>query len=222
MTSFAPWAYSKLKSFETCPKQFYHLKVAKTYTEPDSEHLLYGNEFHKAAELYVQGKEPLPEKFSYALGVLDSLKAKAGTKHCELKLGLTENLEPCGFFDRKVWWRGVIDLLILDGPVAWVIDYKTGQSAKYADKGQLELMAMATFKHYPEVEKVRAGLLFVVANEMVKDSYAGGDQERLWRDWLRRYHVADKAIKVNVFNPKPSGLCARHCPVLECPHNGKN
>jgi hypothetical protein len=222
MTSFAPWAYSKLKSFETCPKQFYHLKVAKTYTEPDSEHLLYGNEFHKAAELYVQGKEQLPDRFSYALGVLDSLKSKIGTKHCELKLGLTENLDPCEFFDKNVWWRGVIDLLILDGPVAWVIDYKTGKSAKYADTGQLELMAMATFKHYPQVEKVRAGLLFVVANEMVKDSYAEADQERLWRDWLRRYNVADKAVKVNVFNPKPSGLCARHCPVLECPHNGKN
>lgn len=219
---FAPWAYSKLKAFETCPKQFYHMRIAKTYTEPDSEHLLYGNEFHKAAELYVGKDIALPGRFEFTRPVLDSLKNKPGKKHCELKLGLTENLEPCDFFAKDVWWRGVVDLLIIDGPLAWVIDYKTGKSSRYADRGQLELMAMATFKHFPEVKKIRAGLLFVVASDMVREVYEDIDQQRLWADWLKRYHVAEKAVRANVFNPKPSGLCARHCMVLECPHNGRS
>ena len=28
--SVAPWSFSKIKAFEKCPKQFYHLKVAKS------------------------------------------------------------------------------------------------------------------------------------------------------------------------------------------------
>lgn len=63
-------------------------------------------------------------------------------------MGLTENLEPCDFFSDEVWWRGIADLVIIDEEedLAWVIDYKTGKSARYADKGQLELMALAIFK----------------------------------------------------------------------------
>lgn len=219
---FAPWSYSKLKAFETCPKQFYHMKIAKTYEEPESEHLRYGNEFHKAAELYVKGQQDLPGSFDFARPALDALIAKPGEKLAEQKLGLTEDLEACGFFDKSVWWRGVVDLLIIDGDLAWVVDYKTGKSARYADKGQLELMAMATFKHFPKIKKVRAGLLFVIAKEMVKDAYAHTDQGTLWADWLKRYHVAEKAMKSNIFNPKPSGLCRNHCLVTECPHNGRS
>ena len=112
---------------------------------------------------------PLPGKFSFAQKMLDALKNKKGEKLCELKLGITEDLEPCGFFDSNVWFRGVADLIILDDDLAWVIDYKTGKSAKYADKGQLELMAMSVFKHYPQVKTVRAGLVFVISNDLVKE-----------------------------------------------------
>lgn len=54
----APWSYSKLKSFQQCPKQFYHLKVAKDYKEPLTQAIYYGNAFHKAAEHYVQDGTP--------------------------------------------------------------------------------------------------------------------------------------------------------------------
>ena len=93
----------------------------------------------------------LDPRFDYALAALDKIKGMKGEKLCELKMGLTENLKACGFFDKDVWFRGVADLIVLDKEtcVAKVIDYKTGKSAKYADKGQLELMALAVFKHYP-------------------------------------------------------------------------
>ena len=93
-------------------------------------------------------------------------------------MGLTESLEPCGFYADNVWWRGIADLVILDADnhIAWVVDYKTGKSARYADKGQLELMALATFKHFPVVKEVRAGLLFVVCNQLIKDKYKQTDQ----------------------------------------------
>lgn len=220
--SVSPWSFSKIKAFEQCPKQFYHMKIAKDYAEKETEAMLYGTLFHEAAENFVKSDTPIPEKFKYAEAALTSLKNKPGKKLCEYKLGLTEDLEPCGFFDENVWFRGIADLIILDGDTAWVVDYKTGKSAKYADKGQLELMALATFKHFPEIKKVNAGLLFVIAKALIKDSYEDTVAPTLWKKWLSDYTRMEKALETNTWNPRPSGLCRAHCVVLDCPHNGRN
>lgn len=220
--SVSPWSFSKIKAFEQCPKQFYHMKIAKDYTEKETEAMLYGTLFHEAAENFVKDDTPIPEKFKYAEAALTSLKNKPGKKLCEYKLGLTEDLEPCGFFDENVWFRGIADLIILDGDTAWVVDYKTGKSARYADKGQLELMALATFKHFPEIKKVKAGLLFVIAKTLVKDSYEDTVAPTLWKKWLSDYARMEKALETNTWNPRPSGLCRQHCAVIDCPHNGRN
>lgn len=222
--SIAPWSFSKAKAFEQCPKQFYHEKILKEYPFEETEAMRYGTEFHKACEDYIgEGKE-LPAKFDFIKATLDALNNKRGVKKCEKKLGLTADLKPCDFFSEKVWFRGIADLIIIDvlAETAWVIDYKTGKSSKYADKGQLELMALSVFAHYPEVKKVKAGLLFVVANSLVKAEYEIDQKPSLWEKWLGIYAKMEKAFETGVWNPRPSGLCKRHCPVTECPHNGKN
>jgi hypothetical protein len=137
-------------------------------------------------------------------------------------MGLTENLEPCGFKDPKVWWRGIADLVIINGTRAKVLDYKTGKNAKYADKGQLELMALAMFKHFPLVEQVDAGLLFVVSKDFITAKYTLADVPALWEKWLKAYNQLKASYASNVWNPRPSGLCRKHCVVLECAHNGRN
>ena len=217
-----PWSFSSIKSFDQCPKKFYHLKVVKDYKEPLTDAITYGSEFHKAAELYIKEGTPLPPQFNYAKGALDNLNQLPGEKLCEYEMGLTENLDPCGFRDEHVWWRGIADLIILDREKgeARVLDYKTGKSAKYADTGQLELMALAIFKHFPEVKKVKAGLLFVIAKQFVKDNYNIDAAPTLWQKWLRDHDRMRFAYQTNVWNPRPSGLCKKHCVVVECPHNG--
>ena len=102
------------------------------------------------------------------------------------------------------------------------MDYKTSKSAKYADKGQLELMALATFKHFPDVKRIRAGLLFVISKDLVKATYRIDEQAVLWDKWMTDYARMEKAFEVDVWNPRPSGLCKRHCVVAECIHNGNN
>lgn len=219
------WSFSSIKTFDQCPKKYYHLKVSKDYEENfNTDAILYGNEFHTAAELYVKGDvQELDPRFEYAKDALDKLKNMKGEKLCEQKMGLTSNLEACGFFDKDVWFRGVVDLAILDREtgVAKVIDYKTGKSAKYADKGQLELMALAIFKHYPEIHTVRGGLLFVVCNAFIKETYEIKQESELWRKWLTEYGKIEKAYENDVWNPRPTGLCRAHCIILQCPHNGR-
>jgi RecB family exonuclease len=220
----AAWSFSSIKTFEQCPKKFYHLKVTKDFKEDqNAEHLTYGTAFHEAAELYVRDGTPIPPQFSYAQSSLDNLRNRPGTKLCEYEMGLTADLEPCGFKDPSVWWRGIADLIILeDGGVARVVDYKTGKSAKYADMGQLELMALAVFKHFPEVITVKAGLLFVIANAFPKATYHRDDEQKLWAKWLADHGKMKRAYETGVWNPKTSGLCKKHCVVLSCPHNGRS
>jgi hypothetical protein len=220
--SIVPWSYSKLKAFDTCPKQFYHTHVLKQFPYQETEATRYGNEFHTAAELHIRDGVPLPEKFAFAQKVLDSLKAKKGEKLCEKKFGITKKLKACAFDAKNVWFRGIADLIIIDDDLAWVIDYKTGKSARYADSGQLELMALAVFAHYPKVQKVRAALVFVVCSNIVKKTYTIENTQELWAKWLANYAHLDRCVRIDVWNPKPSGLCRRHCPVTECPHNGAN
>lgn len=220
----APWSYSRIKAFETCPKQFYHTHILKEFPFKETEAMRYGTEFHKAAEEFIRDAKPVPERFAFAKPALQVLNDMEGDKYCELKVGLTADLEPCGFFAEDVWFRGVVDLIIVNDEtgLATVVDYKSGKSARYADKGQLELMALAVFKYFPQVEKVRAGLLFVIANEFIKDKYAADSQPDMWKKWLAEYAKMEKAAETDVWNPRPSGLCRAHCPVTQCPHNGQN
>jgi hypothetical protein len=208
--------------FDQCPKKYYHLRVAKDVKEPETDAMLYGTLFHEAAELYIKDGTPIPPQFTFVKSTLDNLKKLEGDKYCEFEMGLTENLEPCGFKDKDVWWRGIADLLVINGDEARCLDYKTGKSAKYADTDQLELMALAIFKHFPQIKKVKAGLLFVVSKNFIKDSYNAENQDKMWLKWFTEYNRMKFSYEKNVWNPRPSGLCRKHCSVLECAHNGRN
>lgn len=219
------WSYSSLKKFKTCPRQYAEVKIYKNFEEPAfTEATLYGSSFHEAAEHYVRDGTPLPEAFAYVKHHLDTLRAIPGEKMCEFEMGLTKELTPCGFKDENVWCRGIADLLIVNREkgTARIVDYKTGKSAKYADTAQLELMALMVFKHFPEVHKVKAGLLFVVANDFKKADYDRTQERNYWRGWMQDIARLEKAHDTGVWNPNPSGLCRKHCVVVTCPHNGAN
>lgn len=222
MTVKYNWSYSSLNLFKQCPHKYYRLRVVKDVVDPPAEHLNYGLEVHKAAEEYIRDGKEIPKKYEFIKEHLDRLNHMKGDKLCEHKLGLTRNLEPCGFFDKEVWWRGVADLLIINGDKAYVIDYKTGKSSKYADTQQLEILSLALFKHFPQVKKVKAGLLFVVADDLIKANYEQDNQGVYWSKWLEDTKRLEAAISNNVWNKKPNFSCRSWCAVTDCEHNGRN
>jgi hypothetical protein len=224
MAGLKTWSYSAATTFEKCPKQYFHLYVAKDIKQdPNTEHFLYGNEVHKAAELYVRDNVPLPDKFIQFQPSLDRLKQIPGKKYCEHKVGLTRDLEPTGFFDSDVWWRGAIDLLIVnpETKTATVIDYKTGKSSQYADTRQLSLLGAAVFKHFPEVEVIKSGLVFLVSKEILKEDYKMDNFDDMIGEWDTLIKRMDVAYETNVFNAAPNFACKRFCPVQSCQHWGK-
>jgi hypothetical protein len=227
MTKPPVWSYSSITLFDQCPKKYYHLRVAKDIKEPESDAMLYGTAVHEAAEQYIRDDIPLPEKFAFVQPYLTKLKAIPGEKLCEHKMGLKRvdgELQPCGFYDEDVWFRGIADLLIIDreSKTARVIDYKTGKSARYADPKQLALMAACVFFHFPEIERVRSGLLFVVSKEFVPVDFRQKHKYDIFVKLDETLTQREAAYTSNVFNPKQNFSCRKWCPVTECAHNGRN
>ncbi len=96
----------------------------------------------------------------------------------------------------------------------YIIDYKTG-SAKYPDTKQLKLMALMTFAHFPEVERIKAGLLFVMHNTFVIEEYSREGIDELWECFAPDLMRLDIAYQRNSWSPKAGPLCG-WCPVSSC------
>jgi hypothetical protein len=207
--------------FQQCPRKYHRLRVVKDIVEPPQEHLIYGSSVHKAAEEYLRDGTPVPEKYAYIRSKIEPFKHIPGTMHCEYEMGVTRNLEPCGFRDKDVWFRGIADLLIINGDKARVIDWKTSKNSKYADRKQLELLSLLVFKHFPKVKTVSAGLVFLVADDLVPAKYERDAQEESWQRWLGEARLLDEAFKNDVWNPRPNFTCRGWCPVSDCEHNQK-
>ena len=216
------WSHSALKDYEGCPRRYQEVRVLKNYPFQETEATRYGTELHKAAEEYVRDGTPLPGQFEFIKDTLDALLAKPGRKLCEYKMALTQRLEPVDWMDSRVWVRGIADLIIVDDEnlTAWIIDYKSGNN-KYPDREQLKLMAMMVFKHMPHIRKVKAALLFVVKNDMVKYSMSIDEAEPEWWDYRERVGRIEQAYESGVWNPKPSPLCP-WCPVTSCSNHPKH
>lgn len=220
------WSYSSLSLFDQCPKKYFHLKVEKSIVEPESDAMNYGKDLHLAAELFIRDGKPLPGKYAYIQPMLDTLNKLEGEKLCEYEMGVKYVdgvLTACGFHDPDRYWRGIADLLVINKEKgeARLVDYKTGKSAQYADTKQLKLLAAATFLHFPDIKKVKAGLLFVVAKDFIKEDY---DVETTYDLFAPFHPIVDQLVAChenNVWNPKRNFTCKNWCPVLECSHNGK-
>ena len=224
MQKIPAWSYSSIKLFETCPRKYQAEKVTKEIQYTDTEATLYGKELHKCAEDFLSGViSSIPPKFEFITPYLSELAKYTGERFCELKLGVKKvdgRLEACDFFDPQVWFRGVADLVIVNGPMAWIVDYKTGKSAKYADTRQLALMAAALFLKYPEIKKIKTSLLFVVSKDFIKENFHVDYGLSVFSELEGLLKHRDIAYSTNTWNPIKNGLCKRFCGVKDCPHNG--
>lgn len=216
------WSHSSLKQYENCPRQYHEVRILKKYKREDTPETLYGEAVHAAAERFVREGIAIPEEYKFMRGIVGALLSKPGRKLAEHEMALTVDLNVCDWKSKDAWVRGIADLLIVDDDAltAWVVDYKTG-SNKYPDKGQLRLMSMLTFAHFPHIRKVNSALLFVLREDMVKDTMYVEDAPKWWQDYRERTARIQGSFNTGVWHPKSSGLCRKHCPVLGCEYNGR-
>ena len=211
------WSYSALKDYVNCPRQYKEVKVLKRYVKEPTQQMLYGTEVHKACEDYVGKDVPLAKNYERFKPVLDTLKAIPGTRYPEHEMALDRDRKPCGFKDENRWVRGIVDLLVVDGDHAFIIDYKTG-SNKYPDPKQLKLMALMTYAHFPEVQFIKAGLLFVMHDSFMNEEYKREDIDKLWNAFNRDLERLKLSYESDAWMPNPTPLCG-YCPVVSCEYH---
>jgi hypothetical protein len=159
------WSYSRLKTFEECPKQFYHLNVARKGTPDRIEYVQNeegkrGEYIHKALEQRIgNGRVPLPADLTHLEPMCQSILAAPGHNMTELQLAIDQAFEQCGTMDwDRVWLRVIIDLLKIYEDWGWVADYKSGKNKP--DDDQLKLFAATTFLLYPQVNRVTSSYIW--------------------------------------------------------------
>lgn len=215
------WSYSSLKTFDQCPKKYHHIKVIKDVQDKGGSAANYGKALHLAAEEYIRDGKELPQIFKFIQPILDALNAIPGVKHCEIRLGIKEvrgKYVACDFDDPQHWWHGIADLAIIDHGLAWLVDYKSGKSARFADTKQLDLLAAGMFLKFPHLLTIKSALAFVCCKEFVRKEHFTEFRHEYMNAMKPELDRLEAAKKNDVWNPVSGPLC-RFCPVSECPHN---
>lgn len=215
------WSYSSLSSYETCPRKHYRTRVAKDIKEKESEAMKWGNQVHKALEDRVRDGKALPKTMQKWEPLVTKLLARKGEAIAEQQLCIDKTLAPTDWFGKGSWCRGIVDFTMLDGDRAMALDWKTGKPK--TDHDQLMLFAALIFHHYPEIERVTTGYVWLAyGNKITTKTFHRSELTDIWRDYLPRVKRYEIAHNENKWEPKPSGLCRAWCPVVDCEFNGKN
>lgn len=223
------WSWSKIKNYEVCPKRHYHLDVAKDIKEPKSEELQYGDTVHMILEQRVGKGTTLPPYHQptlepWAQWVLNG----PGKVITEAELAITKTFQPCPWFDprdrpvaddERAWLRTKLDVLKINGPVAIIVDWKTGKVKD--DPAQLMLNAATTFVHYPELQIIKSYFVWLAENATSEVTLNRAQLPELWSNLWPRIEAVRIAHEGHDYPPTPNRLCEKWCPVKQCPHNGQ-
>lgn len=213
------WSYSKLKNFESCPKRHWHVDIKRDIKEPEGEALLWGNAVHKALADRVEKGTPLPKTMADYEKWAERILVGGGRVLVEQKLAITKDFGPTSWFGDDAWYRGIGDVIKIVGPVALIVDYKTGKILE--DGSQLALMAACVFAHHPEVRKVRSEFVWLKEDATTRADFERSAMASFWRNIWPRIEMLEQAQATTSYPPKPGALCRRWCPVTVCPHHGE-
>ena len=219
-TKTVAWSHSALTAFETCPKKYYHLKVAKDFKDVQGEAALWGQQVHKHLEERAKDSKPLPDHLKQFEPVIEKILAKDGKRLIEHQIALTKNLTPTTWFGKDVWCRSIIDIGIVNDRAAVILDWKTG--ARKPDNDQMRLFAGVAFKQFPWVEKITTAFVWLKENKTDKEVYTREEHEsEIWKGVMPRVIRLEQAFEKNSWPAKPSGLCRNYCPVRSCEFCGR-
>lgn len=208
-TKIPPWSYSSLTAFETCPRQYKLLKIDKVVPFKETEAIKHGNEVHKALELRLKDKVPLPEKYMQYESIAAKLD-KPGV-FVEQELALTRNLVPCGWWDKSCWTRGKIDVGVKNGGAVLLGDYKTGKVKP--ESSQLELFAAMKMSEDKTITRAKTMFIWLAHGKTTVQDVHRDDVPTIWSNFMARVNRLDNAYQQDKWPAKPSGLCAKWCAV---------
>ena len=203
-----PLSYSRVACFKKCPAQFEALYVNKNVVDSGNEYTQSGNRVHESLERYGKtgDENELTKETRKWKPLVDKIESNEGDKYYEFKMAINADLEPCDWFADDVWFRGIADILVVNGDKAYCGDWKTGKSA-YEDHVQLQIFAAMVMFHFPQVEVVRADFLWLVEDKHTKLVFNRPHLKTMWGRLSDQFAVVQEAVDLGVFVAKPSRLC---------------
>lgn len=214
-----PWSFTALTAFETCPRRYYLTRVSKDVVEPQTEATIWGNRVHKALENRLSKNTQLPDYLSSYEPILSKIDSKAGKKLVEERMTLDKSFRPTTWMSESAWCRGVVDVGVIGDKKATILDWKTGKRKMASD--QLKLFAGLAFAHYPWLEQVSTGFVWLKENTIDKAVFTRDQIPTLWQEFLPRVQRMEHAYSEAKWPALPSGLCRNWCPCTTCEFCGK-
>jgi hypothetical protein len=208
-----PWSYSGLTSFETCPKRYYHIKIAKDVIDAPGEAATWGSTVHKYIEDRLRDKTPLPTSVANLEALVAPIEAKPGRKLIEYQMAVDATLAPAPWDSAAAWCRGIVDVGVVaeSSDKAVLLDWKTGK--RKPDSDQLMLFAALAFAHIDTLNVVKTGFVWVKSGEFDGQTFKRTEAPVIWQRFAPRVKRLELAYESGSFPPRPSGLCRKHCPV---------
>lgn len=219
MSRVVPWSYSSQDGYNTCPRQFYEVRIAKSVKQEPSEAMLWGNEVHKALEMRAKEGTRIPKSMRHFELLTDKIINAPGKTYAEYKLACTKKLKPASFWDEDCWARGVGDLIKIreNGTHAAAFDWKTGK--RKPNSKQLSLFALLVMANFPKVETCDTAFIWLKSpSNPTIGHYTKDDILDIMKQFVPTLKDMQHSDKEDVWPEKPSGLCYGWCPVTHCKH----
>lgn len=205
------WSYSALNAYETCPHRYNLCRVTKKVVEPQNSASIEGNRTHKSMEMAALGKVALPKHLKKYQKYIDGIFRYEGKRVVEVRMAVDKNFRPCTWMAKEVWCRGIVDIGVIGSKTAIVMDWKTGK--RKPDSDQLKLFAAMVFAHYPWVEKVLTGFIWMKFGTIDQATFYKKDVPDIWNEFIPRVGRIERSMAQDKWLAKPSGLCREWCPV---------
>jgi CRISPR/Cas system-associated exonuclease Cas4 (RecB family) len=222
------WSFSALEMFLNCPRKYWAVKVGKVCDDSNKWNQ-QGDDEHKSFDRYLK-RTPhyqLPPTLLKYTPMLDRVLASPGQLYSEMSLCLDLSYTPCKGTDwNRAWVRGAADVLIVNGERAKVLDWKTGKPKN--DPKQMQLVSLLVFQHFPDVQEVTTGYVFIHHNKVVPNPTSYNDKldytfrrdrkGEYWQSFLPDVKRMEQAKTKDEWPPTPNPLCA-YCPYAACQYN---
>lgn len=205
------FSYTMLNNYaNVCPHQTYRRYVKKDQPYVESKEMKWGNKVHSAMEYRLGGK-PLPPDMQQWEPIVAAFDGRGAT--AEQKLGIRRNGSPCGFFDDGVWFRGKIDVTIIQGTTAVIADYKTGSSS-YETSFELETNALLLNLRHPHITRI-GGFYIWLKEGRVGQKYDLSNTADTWKKLTEIVTLFKTDLTTGTWEKRKSGLCG-YCSVEDC------
>ncbi len=208
------WSYTRLNTFEQCPRKFQGMYVTKDFPKENfnSPHLQRGKDVHKELEDACATGAPLHPSRAWMQPIIDAVRRNSMVL-VEKQVCFNANKKMISWFDKNAWCRMIFDLIATDDEQLIIsIDWKTGK-VRAESKDQLKLFTAGVFEKFPNAQRVLTAYVWAdhPTAPMTYVEYSRKQLESIWEEFGDRAELIQLANESGNWLEKESHLCM-FCP----------